>query len=81
VRDEAGARRDRGRLVPLSLDGTLPPLGFRQFQSIDLGGRQGRGKVPHLKDSRRDDRLSKESAAPSPIVQSRNRSRRPRPSL
>jgi len=37
VRDEAGAGRDRGRLVPLSLGGTLPPLGFRQFHSIDLG--------------------------------------------
>src|SRR5690242_1829438 len=36
VRDEAGAGRDRGRLVPLSLDGTPPPLGFRQFHSIDL---------------------------------------------
>lgn len=49
VRDEAGSGRDRGRLVPLSLDGTLPPLGFRQFQSIDLGGWRGRGKVPQLK--------------------------------
>ena len=25
-----------------------PPLGFRQFHSIDLAGWQGRGKVPHL---------------------------------
>ena len=50
VRDEAGAGRDRGRLVPLSLEGTLPPLGFRQFQSIDLGGWRGRGRIPHLKE-------------------------------
>ena len=50
VRDEAGTGRDRGRLVPLSLDGTLPPLGFRQFHAIDLGGWRGRGKVPHLKE-------------------------------
>jgi tetratricopeptide (TPR) repeat protein len=48
VRDEAGAGRDRGRLVPLSVEGTLPPLGFRQFQSIDLGVWSGRGRVPHL---------------------------------
>lgn len=36
VRDEAGYGRDAGKLVPFSLDGTEPPLGFRQFQSINL---------------------------------------------
>ena len=36
VRDEAAAGRDRNRLVPVTLDGCLPPLGFRQFQTIDL---------------------------------------------
>src|SRR5436309_5351897 len=36
VRDEAGYGRDAGKLIPFSLDGTAPPLGFRQFQSIDL---------------------------------------------
>jgi tetratricopeptide (TPR) repeat protein len=36
VRDEAGAGRDSGRLVPTTLDGCMPPLGFRQFQTIDL---------------------------------------------
>jgi tetratricopeptide (TPR) repeat protein len=36
VRDEAGYGRDAGKLIPFSLDGTEPPLGFRQFQSIDL---------------------------------------------
>lgn len=36
VHDEATAGRDRRRLVPLSLDGSTPPLGFRQFQTIDL---------------------------------------------
>lgn len=50
VRDEAGAGRDRNRLVPLSLDGTLPPLGFRQFQSIDLGSWSGRGRVPRREE-------------------------------
>ena len=37
VCDEASAGRDSGRLVPAALDKTLPPLGFRQFQTIDLG--------------------------------------------
>src|SRR6478736_3231246 len=36
VRDEAGFGRDAGKLIPLSLDGTEPPLGFRQFQAIAL---------------------------------------------
>ena len=31
VRDEAAHGRDRHRLVPLSLDGSMPPLGFRQY--------------------------------------------------
>lgn len=35
VHDEATQGRDRKRLVPLSIDGSDPPLGFRQFQVID----------------------------------------------
>ena len=42
VRDEAAAGRDRGRLVPVTLDGCLPPLGFRQYQTIDLSEWNGR---------------------------------------
>lgn len=38
VHDEASCGRDTGRLVPLSIDGTLPPLGFGQFQAIDISG-------------------------------------------
>ena len=37
VRDEAAAGRDSGRLIPATIDGTEAPLGFRQFQTIDLG--------------------------------------------
>lgn len=44
VKDEASAGRDSGRLVPLSLDGTLAPMGFRQFQTIDFSRWKGRGK-------------------------------------
>jgi tetratricopeptide (TPR) repeat protein len=82
VRDEAGAGRDRGRLIPLSLEGTLPPLGFRQFQSIDLGGWQGRGKVPHLKEILAAiERLSKDSATPVTVAETPRKSRRLGPSL
>ena len=43
VRDEAASGRDRGRLVPVGLDATQPPLGFGQYQTIDLsGGRLGK---------------------------------------
>lgn len=48
VRDEAAAGRDTGRLVPISLDRTEPPLGFRQFQTIDLSGWRARGRVPRI---------------------------------
>ena len=37
VQDEAAEGRDSGRLVPVSLGSAKPPLGFRQFQTIDLG--------------------------------------------
>jgi Flp pilus assembly protein TadD len=36
VRDEASIGRDTGRLVPAALDTTPPPMGFRQFQTINL---------------------------------------------
>ena len=48
VRDEAAEGRDRGKLVPLSIGGVAPPMGFRQFQTIELGQWRGRGKVPRL---------------------------------
>ena len=38
VQDEASEGRDSGRLVPAALDGSRPPLGFRQYQSVDLSG-------------------------------------------
>ena len=41
VQDEAAEGRDSGRLVPLLIDEAKPPLGFRQFQSIDLSDWKG----------------------------------------
>jgi tetratricopeptide (TPR) repeat protein len=46
VRDEAAYGRDSGKLIPFLLDGTDPPIGFRQFQSIDLSSWKGRGNPP-----------------------------------
>lgn len=42
VQDEAMYARDRNCLVPISIDGSEPPLGFRQFQYIDAS-REGLG--------------------------------------
>lgn len=42
VRDEAAVGRDAGKLLPISVDGTEPPIGFRQFHALDLQGWHGR---------------------------------------
>ena len=42
VRDEAAEGRDQNKLVPVLLDAVKPPMGFRQFQTIDLS-KSGRG--------------------------------------
>lgn len=44
VQDEAAEGRDSGRLVPAVLNGVRPPLGFRQYQSIELGHWNGEGE-------------------------------------
>jgi TolB-like protein len=46
VRDEAQRGRERGCLVPLTIDGTMAPLGFRQFQLLDISGWDGRPDSP-----------------------------------
>jgi TolB-like protein len=45
VRDEASVAADTGRLVSATIDGTPPPLGFRQFQTIDLKGWNSKGAL------------------------------------
>jgi adenylate cyclase len=37
VQDEASEGRDSGRLVPVIVGSVKPPLGFRQFHTIELG--------------------------------------------
>lgn len=49
VRDEASVGRDRKRLVPLSLDGVEPPLGFRQYHAIDVSHWNGRSDCPETR--------------------------------
>ena len=50
VQDEAAEGRDSGRLVPVSLAGAKPPLGFRQFQTIELGRWDGNGSPEAMDD-------------------------------
>jgi TolB-like protein/Flp pilus assembly protein TadD len=41
VLDEAARGRDLRKLVPATLDGTEPPMGFRQYQAVDLSRWRG----------------------------------------
>ena len=49
VRDEASYGCDKHILVPVSIDGSQPPMGFRQFHTLDLTG---------WKAAKRDERTS-----------------------
>ncbi len=48
VRDEATRGRDRGCLVPVSLDGTEPPIGFRQYLFISLASWRGKADASEV---------------------------------
>ncbi len=48
VQDEAAEGRDSGRLVPVVIDKSKPPLGFRQYQAVDLSDWKGRGKIGEI---------------------------------
>jgi len=50
VQDEAAEGRDSGRLTPVSIDGTRPPLGFRQFHTVEFGSWNGSGQPDQLQD-------------------------------
>lgn len=43
VADEADLALEKGNMLPISLDGARPPMGFRQFQTIDFSQWQGQG--------------------------------------
>lgn len=66
VRDEAGFGRDKGKLIPFSLDGTEPPLGFRQYQSIDLSKWRRQAEPPAAGRIRNAIARLGEVAAPTP---------------
>lgn len=41
VRDEAAVAADAGTLISISVDGSVPPIGFRQFHCVDFSTWQG----------------------------------------
>ena len=81
VRDEAQVGASRGVLVPVSADGAQPPLGFRQFQSLDLSGWRG-GETAALRIvieelRARAGRPPAAAAAPAPAPAPRSRTALP----
>lgn len=50
VRDEATIGRDTSRLVPITTDGSLPPLGFRQFHVVDLSSWKNKADAPEFQN-------------------------------
>jgi hypothetical protein len=48
VQDEASVARDRGILIPISIDGAQPPLGFRQLQTTNLADWHGQADDPRI---------------------------------
>ena len=71
VRDEAAVGRDTGRLVPISIDGIQAPLGFRQFQTIDLSKWKGRGAPSEIDDLL--SALKTPGRAPAPVPKAEGR--------
>ena len=83
VQDEAAEGRDSSRLVPATIDAVRPPLGFRQFQAIDLSDLRD-GQQPERLDellraivkmgapteakSKGEPAPAKEEAAPKPSI-------------
>ena len=77
VQDEAAEGRDSGRLVPVVLNGVRPPLGFRQYQSIELGHWNGNGE-PQQFDAllRTIDKTGESKAETTPKDEARTPKRR-----
>ena len=67
VRDEAQRGRERECLVPLTIDGTMAPLGFRQFQLLDVSGWDGSAASPEAARILVAVRARLGEAAPAPV--------------
>lgn len=81
VKDEATYGRDHGILLPVTIDGTTPPLGFRQIQTVDLSRWRGNAGDPALADvlGQAERLIGKQGASATPAASPV--SRKPRRSL
>lgn len=50
VKDEAAVARDQGKLLPISLDDGIPPMGFRQYQAVDFSRWNGKPAHPAMQN-------------------------------
>jgi len=71
VQDEAMHGRDSERLIPVQIDNVDPPLGFRQFQAIDLIKWDGSETAPAMQNIVRRVTALRDGTAlpPTPISQ------------
>jgi tetratricopeptide (TPR) repeat protein len=79
VRDEAGYARDASKLIPLSLDGTEAPLGFRQLQAIGLSQAKGRREPASADRIRRA--IEQVAEVPSPVAAASSKAVRRAPKM
>ena len=73
VRDESMIGRDHENLIPLSIEGALPPLGFRQFQATDFSNWKQQDDAPEMQALIRQLAIMHDRPAPPlpPSVQSK----------
>jgi TolB-like protein len=64
VKDEAAFARDQGKLLPISLDSGIPPMGFRQYQAVDFSSWNGKPAHPPMQDLLRAVQAQIEGAEP-----------------
>ena len=68
VRDESMIGRDHENLIPLSIEGALPPLGFRQFQATDFSNWKQQDDAPEMQALVRQLAIMHDRPAP-PLVE------------
>ena len=66
VKDEAATARDQGKLVPVSVDGAVAPLGFKQYHVIDLSTWNGDPSAAAFADLMRTLEARMQGGTPSP---------------
>lgn len=69
VKDEAAFARDQGKLLPISLDSGIPPMGFRQYQAVDFSNWNGKPGHRAMEDLLRAVKALLEGGEPPPLAQ------------